>query len=297
MRVLVTGATGMLGRKLVSKLREASEEVFAASRRVDGPWPPGTTPVAMDVTNGPSVASAVQQARPEVVIHAAAIADVDLCEREPALAEAVNAVGTAHVVDACREAGSRLVYVSTDYVFDGNSGPYREDDPVGPLSVYGRTKLVGEQAAASLSGSVIARTAVLFGQAPAGRSNLVLWLLERLKNGVTAPAATDQSGSPTLVDNLADMLLAFATNEQQGVFHAAGATVTDRYSFCRVAAAAFGYDPDLVQPVQSTSISRPARRPVNSGLLVDKVAAALPQAPPLTANESLAVLRRQLSLA
>src|SRR5581483_5276147 len=106
---------------------------------------------ALDVTDQRAVTAALAASRPAVVIHAAAMADVDACEREPERAEAVNARGTAHVADACASLGARLIYVSTDYVFDGEAGPYREDDPPQPLSVYGRTKLAGERAAAALA--------------------------------------------------------------------------------------------------------------------------------------------------
>src|SRR5207237_9050977 len=143
-------------------------------------------------------------------------------------------------------AGARVVAVSTDYVFDGEEGPYAEDDPPRPLNVYGRTKLAGERAALGHPNAAIGRTAVLFGWHPGSRSNVALWLLERLARGEPAPAAADQWGNPTLTDNLAELLIELAQGGRRGIYHVAGASIRTRYELAREAADVFGFDPGLV---------------------------------------------------
>jgi dTDP-4-dehydrorhamnose reductase len=294
MRVLVTGGSGMLGRVVVDRVRRDGDEAIAAARFASGPPDDPSGSVHMDVADAESVRRTIRQTQPDTIIHAAAIADVDLCEREPQLAHAVNVRGTQHIVDACRESGARLVYVSTDYVFDGGGAPYDEGDEPNPIQVYGRTKLEGERAVASLPGALSARTAVLFGRAPAWRSNLVLWLLDRLERREPAVAATDQVGTPTLVDNLADMLIALARSDRDGIYHAAGATNVDRYTFARQTAEVFGYDPDRVQPIRAAESSRPARRPPNVGLNVERLRRDFPTVLPLSTEQALLQLRAQL---
>ncbi len=297
MRVMITGANGMLGARLAPRLGARDHEVILAQRRATRIDSERIAAVQLDVTDDDSVRSAFDAARPQVVIHAAAMADVDLCERDPQLAHAVNAQGTRRVAEASRAHGARLVYVSTDYVFDGAAGPYREDDPAAPIQVYGRSKLEGELAVLEVPHAVVARTAVLFGPAPPGRSNLVLWLLDRLRRGESAPAATDQIGSPTLVDNLSDMLIALAEASCGGVYHVAGASALDRFQFARLVAEVFGFDPSRVEPILSATIPRPARRPHNAGLLVDKLRRDVPAAIPLSAEQSLLALRDQFGAA
>jgi dTDP-4-dehydrorhamnose reductase len=294
MRVLVTGGSGMLGRVVVERFRRAGDDAIPAARFTSGPADGAAEWVKMNVADADSVVRAVGTTRPDAVVHAAAIADVDLCEREPDLAHAVNVRGTQNVVEACRRSGARLVYVSTDYVFDGTAAPYAEGDEPSPVQVYGRTKLAGEKAVATLPGAVSARTAVLFGRAPTWRSNLVLWLLERLERGEPAKAATDQVGTPTLVDNLADMLVALVRSQREGIYHTAGATIIDRYAFARQTASVFGYDPDDIQPIQAADSPRPAQRPPNVGLRLDRLRRDFPDVSPLSTGQALLQLRAQL---
>jgi dTDP-4-dehydrorhamnose reductase len=304
MKVLVTGGTGLLGTKVVAALLalDAAAEpdwrpvhVVAASRRPPVAAPDGPTFLALDITDRSSLDAALDEHRPDLVIHTAAEADVDACEREPARAEAINTRATADLAAGCRRLGARMVYVSTDYVFDGTSGPYDEAAAPNPVNVYARTKLQGEQAVrAALDDAVIARTAVLFGYSPGVRQNLALWLLDRLARGEPAPAATDQVGNPTLVDNLAAMLVALAFSARRGIYHTAGASSVSRYRFCQEAAEVFGYDPALVTPIVSAGIPRPARRPLDVSLNVEKFARDFPAIPPLTARQALEALRQQI---
>jgi dTDP-4-dehydrorhamnose reductase len=240
----------------------------------------------------------LDEARPNAVVHTAAMTDVDDAERRRDEAWAINADGTANVARACAARGVHLVYLSTEYVFDGEDGPYAEDAPTNPLGWYARTKRAGELAVAAAGGSwTVARSTVLYGYAPHLRPNFVLWLLRQLRAGEVVPVVHDQVGSPTLADNLAEMVLALATSRARGVYNTVGATILSRYDFARLAAETFELDPDLVAPISTASLAQPAPRPLRAGLKMDRFRAAFPDVPILSAGEGLARLRDQLRAA
>ena len=300
MRVLVTGSNGLLGTKLLAAmLQRPGLEPLAASRGACANRDLGQFPFfQLDVTDGARVDAVVRQTAPDVVIHTAAMTDVDGCERDEATARAVNVGGTEHVAQACESAGARLVHLSTEYVFDGAAGPYSEDDATNPLGVYARTKLESERVIAErCSHWAVARTTVLFGYAPNVRPNFVLWLLERLARGERTRVVADQVGSPTRADNLAEMVLALAEGGAQGVYHTVGASRLDRYTFARLAASVFELDASLVEPVSTAELRQPAPRPLNAGLSVARFQRAFPRVPVLTAREALVRLREQLAAA
>jgi dTDP-4-dehydrorhamnose reductase len=299
-RVLVTGSHGLLGSKLLAVLVARPDcEPIGASRgpcvnRALGDF----EYLQLDVTDRSRVWEAVQAVRPEAVIHTAAMTDVDGCEREPARAHELNVVGTAHVAEAAAAVGAHLVHLSTEYVFDGRAGPYAEDDPVNPLSVYGRTKLESEQVVAAMCERwAVARTTVLYGYAPGVRPNFVLWLLDRLERGERTRVVADQIGSPTLADNLADMTLALALGGAQGVYHTVGASRVGRYDFAQLVAAVFERDGTLIEPITTAELQQPAARPLAAGLSTARFQRAFPAVPVLTAEAGLERLRGQLHAA
>lgn len=300
MRVLVTGSNGLLGTKVLERLvAGAEDEPLAASR---GPcanrylgafrfW-------SLDVVDADAVRQVLDQAHPDLVIHTAAMTNVDACERERETARGVNVCGAANVARACAARGVHLVQLSTEYVFDGTAGPYSEADPTNPLGWYAQTKHEGERAVAAAGGSwTIARTTVLYGYAPNVRANFVVWLLNKLRAGERAPVVHDQIGSPTLADNLATMVLALGRGRAQGVFNTVGGSVLSRYDFARLAAEAFGLDAGLIDPIDTASLRQPAPRPLRAGLRMDRFQAAFPEVPVLSATDGLAVLRDQLRAA
>ena len=297
MRVLVTGSNGLLGTKLLERLfADPSAEPLGASRGERANAYLGDLPFwQLDVTDAAAVERVLDAARPDAVIHTAALTDVDGCERQRDRAQAINRDGAANVARACAARGIRLVHLSTEYVFDGTAGPYREDDPTNPLGWYAQTKHAGEQAVMAAGGNwAVARTTVIYGYAPHVRANFVLWLLGRLRAGERASIVDDQIGSPTLADNLAEMTLALAASDQVGIFNTVGADVISRYQFAHIAAETFGLDPDLLDPISTASLKQLAPRPLRAGLLMDRFRAAFPSVPVLSAVEGLAVLRTQL---
>jgi dTDP-4-dehydrorhamnose reductase len=270
--VLVTGANGLLGRKLVEAA--AARFAVAAADLQEGPAA-GTAAAPYfrcDVTSVRDVAAALDRARPDAVIHAAAFTDVDGCERLRDESWAVNVDGAANVARACRERGAAMIHLSTDYVFDGTAGPYAETDPPNPLSHYGRGKLESEREVLSAHpGAAVVRTMVLFGFAPGIRENFVTWTVRKLSAGEPVSIVTDQIGHPTLADDLAAAVLLLAEAGVPGLWHAAGSEWINRFDFARRVAAAFGLDASLIRPTTSDAFKQPAPRPLRSGLISDKL--------------------------
>jgi dTDP-4-dehydrorhamnose reductase len=233
--------------------------------------------------------------RPRWVIHTAAMTDVDGCERQPEAAWQANVGGAAAVAAACAAVDAHLVHLSTEYVFDGLAGPYTEEDPVNPISVYGRSKLASEAAVlAACPTAAIARTTVLYGYAPNVRPNFATWLIGQLRAGQTARIVDDQIGSPTLADNLAEQCLALALGGAQGVYNTVGADVMDRLAFARLAAAVFDLDPSLITATTTASLAQAAARPLRAGLIMDRFRQDFPGVPILGAQAGLKALREQL---
>jgi dTDP-4-dehydrorhamnose reductase len=271
MRVLVTGAGGQLGTDVVDVL---SGRVPAGGRDRDRATGRSLvrTPcdvvaadhARLDVSNRASVLDAVEGVRPHVVVHAAAWTAVDACEDDPDRAFAVNALGTRHVAEAARHVGAHVVYVSTDYVFDGTSPrPYREWDRPNPLSVYGASKLAGEQELDP--GSAVVRTSWVCGARGANMARTVLRLAE---GPGPLRFVDDQWGSPTFTADLAGTLAVIATDRLPGTFHATNTGVTSWFGFARAVLEAAGHDPGRVEAITTAELDppRPAPRPANSAL-------------------------------
>lgn len=260
MRIALTGATGQLG--LAFQAIAVGHDVVALSRRSDAAH-------HLDLADPATVTGAIQACRPDWVVHAAAMTDVDGCERDSALAHRINAVGTQAVARAAAGCGARLVVVSTDYVFDGKKGEYAEDDAPNPLSAYGRSKLEGERLAlAAVPNAIVARTSVLFGP---HKRNFILWLLGELRAGRPVRIVSDQRVTPTLSHDLAEQILALMTAGATGVYHTAGATPLSRLDAARQVAARFGLPTNLITPIRSDELSWVAPRPRDATLNTAKV--------------------------
>jgi dTDP-4-dehydrorhamnose reductase len=252
----------------------------------------------LDVASANDVERVLDEARPDAVIHAGAFTNVDAAERDRDLAQAINADGTGNLARACAERGVRLVYLSTEYVFDGTAGPYHETDPVCPQGWYAQTKLTGEQAVMAAGGSwAIGRTTVVYGYAPHVRANFVLWLVGQLKAGQRVRIVEDQIGSPTLAENLAEMVIALAQSDVTGIFNTAGADVVSRRDFSRQIAATFGLDASLIDPVTTAELGQAAPRPLRAGLVMEKLRATFPEVPVLGIADGLAIVKRQFEQA
>jgi dTDP-4-dehydrorhamnose reductase len=252
MRLLVTGAAGMLGRDVVAAAEDAGHEVAALAR------------ADLNITDADATRAAIRAARPDAVINCAAWTDVDGAEADEAGATAVNGAGAGHVAAAAAEAGALVVHVSSDYVFDGNGpDPYEENDPLFPLSAYGRSKLAGELAVDEAGGrAAIVRSSWLFG--PHGR-NFVDTMRRLGAERDEVAVVHDQVGSPTYTGHLAPALVEIAERGLTGVLHVAG---SGHCSWFELAVATFAETGIVcrVRPQSTADTGRPAPRPAFSAL-------------------------------
>lgn len=257
MRVLVTGAGGMLGQDLAAVFDAAGHQVAALPRRV------------LDITDERAVHLAFAELQPELVLHAAAYTQVDRAEAEPHIAEAVNRFGTAIVAEAASRHGAPLVYVSTDYVFDGTwTTPVPVDAPTRPINAYGRTKCQGEEVVRALQpDSYIVRTAWLYG---AGGPNFVDTMRRLATTQPEVQVVTDQVGSPTWTVSLSRILLALVATGRFGTYHACGKGACSWFGLAERIWSTMGYTTPL-QPTTAAAFGRPAPRPGYSVLDVSAV--------------------------
>jgi dTDP-4-dehydrorhamnose reductase len=258
-RILIIGARGMLGQDLAARLRSS----------------PGAEVVAWDIEEidirvEKETVAKIGDLRPDMIFHLAAFTQVDACESEMEKAFAVNAEGTKHVAQAAVGCGAKVVFLSTDYVFDGGKKvPYREDDPPHPINVYGQSKWQGELYLQRLSAdALIVRTQWLYGRFG---SNFVTAILRQAKEKGELQIVTDQTGSPTYTVDLANVLSALAWQKFRGVFHVVNSGSCTWYEFGRTILRLAGLSQVRVVPVSSEAIRRPARRPSFSVLSCQKL--------------------------
>jgi dTDP-4-dehydrorhamnose reductase len=251
MKVLITGVNGQLGHELVRAAIASGHEVVATSHET------------LDITDKMAVDAAITAARPDVVIHAAAWTAVDACESDPDKAMLVNGTATKYVADAARAVGAHVVYISTDYVFDGSkTSAYDESDTPNPQSVYGASKLAGERALGPLDAIVrISWVCGFYG------SNMVKTIL-RLAEQPQLKFVDDQIGNPTFADDAATMIVRLATEKRSGIWHVTNQGDVSWYEFAREVLMAAGFDADKVAPIKTHELQppRPAKRPFNSVL-------------------------------
>ena len=288
MKILVTGGSGLLGSRL-------SEMAVAEGHRVYSAYchnpPEFGVPIKLDLADIKAVSRCIDELSLDAVIHAAAITDVDRCETDKGLAYSINSDGTRIVSEAADRAGAFLVYLSTDYVFEGTSGMYSEEDKPSPVNYYGYTKLEGER----YCSGCVARTCVVYGSRPAsGKINFALWIIERLEAGEEVKAVVDQYVTPTLNTNLAKMVLEAAEKRLCGTYHLAGATRVSRYEFACRLADIFGLDEDLIRPSSMSDMSWKAKRPADSSLDTSKAMRVLDEKP-YDLVRSLKTLRSEMN--
>jgi dTDP-4-dehydrorhamnose reductase len=286
MRFLVTGSNGLVGSRICALLEERGHEVVGlgrGGRRTAGSY----RYLPVELTLEADVLTAIESSSPEVIIHPASMTEVDVCEKNPEQAYAANVTATAAVAKGARRVGAHLVHVSTDYVFDGDHGPYDEEALPNPRGVYAITKHMGEQAARVLApGCALARTAVVYGWPPAGRLNFGAWLVGALEKKQPLKLFEDQFVSPTFADSVAAMLVELGERKLGGTWNTCGGEVVNRVTFGRALCQVFGFDPSVITPSKLADLKLPSPRPLHSGLKVDKARSQL-SAQPLSLSESL----------
>jgi dTDP-4-dehydrorhamnose reductase len=279
-RVLITGANGLLGQALVHRMSRFPEYDVLATARDDEPRFEGASCgyAPLDVTNPARVADLFQDFTPNVVVNCAALSDPSRCAEEREAAWAVNARAVRTLAGECRAIGARLVQVSTDFVFDGADGPYREDARPNPVNYYGRSKLAGENAVREAGPSkwAVVRTVLLYGTANGlSRSNVVLWVLDRLSRGETIHVVTDQHRTPTYVPDLAAGIERLIHFEKTGTYHLSGEELVSVYELASTVAEVFGLDDSLIRPVESDHFEDAIDRPPRTGFIILKAQSEL----------------------
>lgn len=301
MRILITGSNGLLGQKLVTALRSNSDvTLIATSRGADRtPVPLGTSYRSLDITSQAEVDGVFDEVRPEVVIHTAAMTNVDACELDPVACKSQNVSATEHLVTAAKRHDSHFIFLSTDFIFDGLNGPYVEEDEPAPLSIYGNSKLDGERIVmkAGLTRWAIARTIIVYGVAEGlSRSNIVLWAKNALEKGEPIKVVDDQWRMPTLAEDLADGCIRIAKQGATGIFHLSGPDGMSILELVERVGRFFVLDTGVVTAIKSDSLGQPAKRPPRTGFVLDKARRDLGYSP-RGFEEGLAVLKDQLDLA
>jgi dTDP-4-dehydrorhamnose reductase len=272
-RVLITGSNGLLGQQLVELFTRCGDyNLILASRQERSVFADETLPyIQLDLTHRQDVRNIIEEFEPEFIINAASITDVDRCETEREIAWRTNVAGVENILYAAKFIGSTLIQLSTDYVFDGKSGPYDEHARPNPLNYYGRTKLAGENLiSASGIPTVIVRTMLLYGLGVNVKPNFGLWLLKNLIDDKPVRIVDDQFGNPTLVDDLAYAILQLIERNRTGVYHIAGPDLVSRHDFALAFAETFGFNRKLITPVKTTALKQAAARPLKSGFITLK---------------------------
>jgi len=263
---LVVGASGLVGGALLRVLRRAQIDVagtYAKNPR------PGLEP--LDITHSARVRACIERHRPAVIFLTGALTHVDYCEEHADEAFAINVEGPRAVAETARAAGARLVFYSTEYVFDGNAGPYDEEEPPSPLSVYGRSKLAAERAISAIDeNALILRTTVVFGW-DSNSKNFAMQVYRKVRTGERMTIPMDQFGNPTLAQYLARVSLTLAQRGARGVVNVVGADLVARSDFARALVKLFGGSPDLIVPVSTESLRQKAPRQLRGGLKPTKL--------------------------
>lgn len=274
-RMVVTGASGLLGANLALDIARNGAQVVAIYKDHPLRLPRRQQSTPCDLTDQARTADLFRELDPNWIVHAAALTNVDWCETHPEETMRVNVEATRNVALAARRAHARLLYVSTDSVFDGTRGNYAESDPPEPVNLYAKSKLLGEAILAEeLPDCLVVRTNI-YGWNFQPKMSLAEWILSRLESGVEVPGFRDVIFSPILVNDLGDRLLRMMELELAGLYHVAGSQACSKYDFAVALAKTFGLDPGLVRPSTLEAIGLAAPRPRNTSLQVAKAGQAL----------------------
>lgn len=299
-RVLITGANGLLGQELVTLMSRFPEYDILATGKDATPRFQGASCgyVPLDITAPQDVRRIFQDFSPGVVINCAAQTQVDQCEREREACWEVNATAVEYLARQCDVTGARLIQVSTDFVFDGADGPYNETARPNPVNFYGRSKMAAENAvrSARLGNWAIARTVLVFGAGHSlGRSNIALWVIDKLLKGETIQVVNDQWRTPTYAPDLAAGIEKIVRYEKTGIYHLAGREYLTVCDFARTIADVFDLDASLIQPTDASRFTQDALRPPRTGFIILKAETELGYKPHAL-QQSLRLLARRLGL-
>lgn len=293
-RILIVGSNGRLGQSLTEKLKnKVKTELLCCSIEKESLFD-DVEYRQVDMTKKEEVKKVVLDFVPDFIINAAAYTNVDKCETEREIAWKVNVAGAEYFAQYARLVDAHITHISSDYVFDGEAGPYSETDKPNPISYYGRTKFASENAL-KISGTkyAIVRTNVLYGPSEFGNPDFVNWVIESLSNGKEVNIVTDQINNPTFIPDLADGIIQIIDYDKDGVFNIGGAELLSRYDFTIRIADYFKLDKSLINKIKTSDLNQPAPRPLNSGLITLKAETEL-NYKPLSIEETFLMMAKSL---
>lgn len=295
MRILVTGANGLLGQKLVLLLQQQDGiELIATARGKSAVALTNAVYYSLDITNEAEVNKVVSTTKPSVIINTAAMTQVDQCETDRDQCWKANVDAVQYLVNACSKNKVRLIHVSTDFIFDGSHGPLDESEKPAPVNFYGESKLAGEEAI--LKSSIdwcILRTVLVYGiTTDMSRSNIVLWVKNNLEQKKTIQVVNDQWRTPTLAEDLAMGCYLAAIKNAHGIFHISGKDFLSPYDIAIQTAEYFNLDKSFIKATDSNHFKQPARRPLTTGFIIDKARKEL-GFEPRSFKEGIAILEAQ----
>ena len=282
MKLLITGANGLLGQKIVTLTEGLSNLQVIATSRGKNRNPKGRYAYRhLDVTDNQAVYDLLKKELPDVIINCAAMTQVDQCETDRENCWSQNVTAVAHLVEGCDAINAFLIHLSTDFIFDGLDGPYTEEATPNPLSYYGESKWAAENLLTnSPINWAIVRTVFVYGIAhDMSRSNLILWVKDNLEQGNKIRVINDQWRTPTLAEDLAAGCWAIAQQSATGIFNVSGKDLLTPYDMAIQTATFFGLDESLIEEVDGTVFTQPAKRPAKTGFILEKAQRVLDYAP------------------
>jgi dTDP-4-dehydrorhamnose reductase len=271
MNIIVTGANGLLGQHLVTALVKFGYGMLALGKgecRIKdftGKY------LDLDITDGVAVREVIVSHKPDLIIHAAAMTNVDECEKDKQECYNVNVTATRFLIDAAKEVQSKIIYLSTDFVFDGMTGPYKEQDIMSPVNYYGSTKVAAEKAImeSDLRWAIV-RTVLVYGQTVEGtRTNIINWVKSSLEQGKHIKVVSDQFRTPTFVDDLVIGIMLLIEKNIDGIFHISGREEMTPYDMAIETARYLKLDESLIEKVDSSTFSQAGLRPAKTGFRID----------------------------
>ena len=298
-KILLTGANGLLGQKLVELITATNEfELIATGRGTNRlPFQHGYTYLSLDITDKHAVNEAFTSHKPTIVIHGAAMTNVDQCELEKEACWIQNVIATKNIAEAAQVHNSFLIHLSTDFIFDGNKGPLTEDEKPAPISFYGYSKLAAEELIIKMTDLrwSIARTVLVYGIAhDMSRTNIILWVKKSLEDKKNIKVVDDQWRTPTLAEDLAMGCYLIAQKEAIGIFNISGKDFLNPYQMAMKVVDFFKLDSSYITKADSSTFTQPAMRPPKTGFIIDKAQKELGYNPH-SFDEGIAILARQMA--
>lgn len=294
--ILVTGSNGLLGQKLIYALRQRKDVSLIATSRGENRLreKSGYTYEPLDITDMAQVQTVISKYQPDCIINTAAMTNVDACETKREECRLLNVTAVENIL-SCLDKQTQFIHLSTDFVFDGNNGPYREEDTPHPLSFYAQSKYDSEKVVIqSTVPWTIIRTIIIYGVSEnMSRLNLILWAVKALGKGEKIRVVTDQYRAPTLAEDLADACISAALKRKTGIYHVSGKETLSIIQIVHTVADYFGLNKELIEPITTASLNQPARRPPRTGFVIDKAIRELDYHPH-TLTEGLEIVKKQL---